>query len=172
MSIITKGARVQTLANVVGTPRPLFVYDQEIQVLDSPLEVELLDGAIEVRFDCATGGSVLASIASFDIKRHDLRPSIRISVTNASDGSAYDLTGATATFLMYDCDGNMKVTAAAAIEAPATDGILRYDWIAGDTDTEGEWLAEFEVDFGGGDKITFPNNGVLTVRIYEDLNDA
>jgi len=108
----------------------------------------------------------------FAMKRHDRRPVLRMTVTKKSDGTARDFTGATAKFLMYDADGNEKVNATAAIESPPTDGVLRYDWAAGDTDTEGEFKAEFEVDYGGGDKLTIPNSGFLVIKIYEDLNDA
>ncbi|MHA2429047.1 MAG: hypothetical protein ACXADB_13590, partial [Candidatus Hermodarchaeia archaeon] len=62
----------------------------------------------------------------FAMKRHDRRPVLRMTVTKKSDGSALDFTDATATFLMYDADGVEKVNATAAIESPATDGILRY----------------------------------------------
>lgn len=108
----------------------------------------------------------------FAMKRHDRRPVLRMTVTKQSDGSALDFTGATAKFLMYDSEGVEKVNAVAAIEAPPTSGILRYDWQAGDTDTEGEYKAEFEVDYGGGDKLTIPNADFLFVKIYEDLNNS
>jgi hypothetical protein len=94
-----------------------------------------------------------------------------MTVTKKSDGTPLDLSGATAIFLMYDSDGTEIVNASAAIEAPTTDGILRYDWQAGDTDISGEFKAEFEVDYGAGDKITIPNQGYLIVRIYDDLDD-
>ena len=108
----------------------------------------------------------------FALKRHDRRPVLRMTVTKVSDGTPLDFSGATAKFLMYDMSGVEKVNAVAAIESPTTGGVLRYDWQTGDTDTEGEYHAEFEVDYGGGDKLTIPNNGYLVIKIYEDLDDA
>lgn len=112
----------------------------------------------------------------FVIKRHARRPYLRLQVTSVdSEGneSEFDFTGAVgATFLMYDAGNVQKVSAAGTIESPETSGVLRYAWQAGDTDTAGEFRAEFDVDYGGGETLTVPVNGHLMVRIYEDLNDG
>jgi hypothetical protein len=118
------------------------------------------------------------TVALFTIKRHDHRPTLRLVVTNKSDdplidGTPYDFTGAIAqTFLMYDSLAAQKISAGATFDGDPSDGVLLYTWQGTDTDTIGDFSAEFEVDFGSGDKITLPNTGVVTVRIVADLNNA
>jgi hypothetical protein len=41
-----------------------------------------------------------------------------------------------------------------------------------DTDTEGEFSAEFDVDYGSGEHMTLPLDGTIVVRIFADLDDA
>jgi len=109
-------------------------------------------------------------MARFNIKRNDTLPSITATVKDSS-GNAVDLTGATVKFLMYR-EGTEKVNDSAIIKSPPTDGIVRYDWKTGDTDTEGEYKAEFEIDFGASGKFTAPNNTYIFVKVYEDLDNA
>ena len=51
----------------------------------------------------------------------------------------------------------------------AADGVVEYAWAAGDTDTAGTHLAEFQVTFPGGLPATYPNRGYLLVEITADL---
>ena len=113
------------------------------------------------------------SVAIFTMKRHDTMPLMRLAVTNATTGLPFDFSGASVVrFYMYSKNGDPKVQAAATMEGGPTSGILQYAWVGGDTDEAGEFSGEFEVDYGGGKKITMPNTGVLTIRILEDLNNA
>lgn len=110
--------------------------------------------------------------ARFVIKRHSRRPYLRLQV-NDSDGNAFDFTGAIGvTFIMYDEDGVEKVKSAGVIETPVTSGVLRYEWQALDVDTEGDFKAEFDVDYGAGEPMTLPLDGYLLVKIYADLDDV
>jgi hypothetical protein len=109
--------------------------------------------------------------ARFRIKRHAGRPHIRVLVKN-SDRTPFDFTGATrVNFLMYDRDGLEKVNAAGGVESPLTSGYLRYEWQDGDTDTAGEFTAEFEVSYSTGNPLVIPLDSVLGIFISEDLND-
>lgn len=110
--------------------------------------------------------------ATFAIKRNARRPYLRVFVKNEA-GTAFDFTGAASvTFLMYDVAGIEVISAAAIIEAPATTGVLAYQWAAGDTNVSGEFRAEFDVDYGGGEILTVPVRGNILIRIYDDLNNA
>lgn len=110
--------------------------------------------------------------AIFTIKRHARRPYIRIAVKD-KNGDAFDLAGAlTATFIMYDSEGVEKVSSPGVLASPLTDGVIYYAWGATDTDTAGQFRAEFDVVYTGGEKLTLPVKGALSVRIYEDLNNA
>jgi hypothetical protein len=110
--------------------------------------------------------------ARFVIKRHARRPRLRILIKN-SDETAFDLTGATsATFIMYDAAGTSKVNSAAVLESPLTLGAIHYVWGATDTNTAGEFRGEFDVVYTGGEKMTIPVKGNISIRIDEDLNNA
>jgi hypothetical protein len=109
---------------------------------------------------------------TFVTKRHARRPYFRLYVTDAN-GNPFDFSGAvSARFIMNNEDGVEKVNSLAVIESPSTLGYLRYEWKVGDTDTEGEFTAEFDVDYGAGEHMTLPLDGVIIVRIYADLDDA
>ena len=111
-------------------------------------------------------------MADFTIKRNDTRPVIAAQLTQ--DGNPYDLTGATVKFLMkLPASGSPKVDASATI-VNASNGDVEYAWIASDTDTEGEYDAEWEVTDGSGEVLTFPNGhdtapDYISVEVVEDL---
>lgn len=116
-------------------------------------------------------GNVPAS-ARFVIKRNARRPFLRMYVKDQDD-NAFDFTGAlSAVFILSDSEGTLVFSKTAVIESPATSGYLSYEWGSGDTDTAGEYRGEFDVDYGGGQKLTVPVKGSIVVRIYEDLDNA
>lgn len=107
------------------------------------------------------------------VKRNDTGPPVRVQVCNESNGSPQDFGAvASVSFHMTSIDGTLKVDSAAAVEAPAEDGILRYDWAVGDTDTAGKYDAEFEVTFASGAKETYPADGFIEITIIEDLDNG
>lgn len=107
---------------------------------------------------------------AFEIKRNDRRPRLRVQLT--SNSLPVDLNGAVAVrFYMKTAPG-----ATAKINQPATfvdktSGTVEYAWAVGDTDTSGNYIAEFEVDWGGSpaEKQTFPSSSYFTVTINDDL---
>jgi hypothetical protein len=105
-------------------------------------------------------------------KRHSQRPYLRVRVSG-SDETPFDFTGAlSVTFTMVNrISGVEKVNAAGVIVSPVTDGLLEYQWKAVDVDTAGEYIAEFDVDYGAGETMTLPENGNILVTIFEDVND-
>lgn len=112
-------------------------------------------------------------MADFSLKAHDRLPSIQATLKNP-DGSLLDLTGATSVkFIMKlkDAPGTVKVNAAAVVVAPATGGIVRYDWLAIDTDAVGSYQAEWEITWTGGKKQTVPTTSYHTIDVLADLDN-
>lgn len=110
-------------------------------------------------------------MADVYIKRNDREPSVSAVLWAGTDPAALTtaLTGATLKFIMRLRGGTTtKVNSSATIVSAAA-RTVRYDWAAGDTDTAGEYDAEFEVTTSGGKKYTFPNGKHLEVQITEDL---
>lgn len=110
----------------------------------------------------------------FVIKRHSTRPYLEVLVTN-SDGTPFNFTGATSVrFSMKDEEDTVVIDNAVAGFSggnPAL-GKLQYRWTASDTDTEGEYSAEFDVVYSPTEKLTLPLDGDIRVKIYVDVNDA
>lgn len=104
------------------------------------------------------------------LKQHDRLPSVAVTLTDLADAPA-DLTSSTVKFVMGVAGGTPKVTAAATIVAP-TLGTVRYDWIAGDTDTPGTYSAEWQVTYANGKAQTFPSDGYNTIAIIADLDNV
>lgn len=70
---------------------------------------------------------------------------------------------------MYTQDkGTEKVNAVATI-VDASNGIVKYDFTASDTDTTGWYWAEFEVTFSDASIETFPNSGYFSIKITPNL---
>jgi hypothetical protein len=103
----------------------------------------------------------------FRTKRGDLLPIIQGTCTDVN--GPVDLTNATSVrFLMKSSAGVAKVTSAAAfVDRP--NGVVSYTWAGTDTDTVGDYTAEFEVTWPGAKPETFPNRGYITVSIFQDL---
>jgi hypothetical protein len=106
---------------------------------------------------------------TFTIKQNDQLPSIQATCVDA-DGQAVDLTGATGVnFHMKALEGGVAKVNAAGVIVDDELGIVRYDWASADTDTIGEFLAEFEVVFAGPKTQTFPNFENILITIVDDL---
>lgn len=105
---------------------------------------------------------------TFTIKRNDLSRAIRFYPEAAS---ASDFTGASVVFNMAQKpSGSVKVRRRPAIVSSDEDGtFFQYNWARGDTDTEGEFEAEFEVTLATGGVETYPNNRFIQVKILRDL---
>jgi len=103
----------------------------------------------------------------FTIKQNDTSPSIRATLTDASN-TAIDLTAASVEFHMKHEDGTIMVNANAGILS-ANSGIVKYDWVAGDTSRSGLNLGEFQVTYPGGTIETFPNGGYIKIKIIDEI---
>lgn len=105
-------------------------------------------------------------MSTFYLKTNDRYPSIAATL-KLSDGTAIDLTGATVVFHMTR-GATPKVNAAAVVVSAAA-GQVRYDWVAGDTDTPGTYACEWQATLASGKVVTVPNNGDDTVVIRTEL---
>lgn len=106
-------------------------------------------------------------MADIEMKQNDRLPIVSAVLSDVR--GAINLAGAAVKFIMRShCGATAKVSAAATITDAAT-GSVSYTWALGDTDTSGDYLAEFEITFAGGSKCTCPNGGNLTVSILPDL---
>lgn len=110
------------------------------------------------------------------MKQGDLLPSV-VAVLHDTDPTTgqprvMDLTGATVKFhLRLDGAASLVVNRAASIVGAATLGTVQYDWVAGDTDTVGDYLREWEVTYtASGKQVTVPNSkDGLRVKISRQL---
>lgn len=107
---------------------------------------------------------------SIVIKKDNTSPSI-ISTLTDEGGTVINLTGASIVFKTYDSTGTIKTSAAASIVGTATDGVVQYDWVAGDTDTVGEYSAVFEVTYADSSVESFPLNSYIRLSVLPDAAD-
>ena len=107
----------------------------------------------------------------FKMKKDDTRPYLRVTITDQDD-EAVDLTGASVEFNMVTDNQSRtsKVNTSANI-VTATTGIVEYRWSSGDTDTEGNYLGEFQVTLSDSSIFTVPADDSLKIRIKSDYGD-
>jgi len=105
---------------------------------------------------------------TFYVKQNDTSPAMLATLQDA-DGNAIDLTSASVRFHMRPVGGGQVVVDEAATIVTAASGLVRYDWIAADTDTIGSYQAEFEVTYADASIETFPNDGYIRVEIIDDI---
>lgn len=105
---------------------------------------------------------------AFSIKQNDTSPSLQATLKDASL-TAINLVGATVRFHMKSVDGTLKIDQPMTVVTPL-EGIVQYDWQAGDTDTVGTYYVEFEVTYFDNSVETFPNNGNKVVSVVKELN--
>ncbi len=107
----------------------------------------------------------------FYLKQHDLLPDLRVRLLD--DTTTVDLTNATGVqLLMNSRRTGLKVDAPMTIldqTSPDTLGVVSYSWAPGDTDTAGDFNAEFQVNWPDGKPQTFPARGHVIVTIEKDL---
>jgi hypothetical protein len=99
----------------------------------------------------------------FTIKKGDLLPALAATLQPAT-GQTFTLAGATVRLVMWNAKA-VKIAAGVCTVVDATARTVRYDWLAGDTDTAEGYLATFQVTFPGGVVETFPNGTALVIRV-------
>ena len=98
----------------------------------------------------------------------DTAPPIRGTLKRRQDDGTYvvlDLSGVISVkFQMRKPDDVRFTVDAAATIVSAIDGTVRYDWVANDLDVDGEYIAQWELDFGAGRIQTTDPANTVTVR--------
>lgn len=107
------------------------------------------------------------------IKEGDRNPSLTATLVDEAE-LPLDLSAAVAVkfFMILPQSSTPKISGAAASIVSAQDGTIEYAWQAGDTDTPGDYDAEFEVEWADGTKTTFPNFRFLKIRILKSIDTA
>jgi hypothetical protein len=129
----------------------------------------------------------------FLLKYRDTLPALQVVLKNP-DGTVHNLTGSTAWKLHVWLNDGTKLTRGMTKIGADIDGTLRYTWAATDWDagtggppfTAGglilgpdlplapgireHWM-EYEV-IGGTSRLTFPNGGYDTLRVYTDIGQG
>lgn len=92
-------------------------------------------------------------------------PPVRVQLTD--NGAPLNLTGVSSViFLMRDVGGGAAdIEQPASVEGLPINGEVRYDWVAGETDTPGEYEAAFRVTFADGKVQTFPSDDFILIVI-------
>lgn len=107
-------------------------------------------------------------MADFYIRVGNRLPEIQATLTDTA-GVPVDLTGLPVVFHMRPVGVTVaKITAAATLVTPVA-GVVKYTWVAGDTDTAGSYWAEWEVTFGDGRTQTFKDPGYTSICVTEAL---
>lgn len=108
--------------------------------------------------------------ADFTIKQGDTLPSI-VGVLSVGNAVLPDLASASTVQLVMARRQapDVYVFAKNAVITDDVEGIVQYNWVAGDTDEAGEYLASWLITYLNGSKRTIPTVGHFTVTIEESL---
>lgn len=102
------------------------------------------------------------------VKRNDTYSSVTEQLLD-ENLSPVNLSGCVVKFNMrLKTAAVAKVSSSATIVNAAT-GTVRYQWQGADTDTAGEYRAEWQVTFSSGRVQTYPNDTYNTIHILSDL---
>jgi hypothetical protein len=126
---------------------------------------------------------ISVGVEAFVIKRNDSYPSLEASLTD-ENGAPVNVTGAQVQFVFSEAvavDGDRAIGCAthapgetifskAGVIQDGAGGVVRYDWINGDTAAVGRFFGEFKVTFPGSRVRSFPTLGYIPIRIVPDLS--
>lgn len=103
------------------------------------------------------------------LKQNDQKPAATTTLSRGT--TVVDLTNATSvTFKMRQHGSNVLKVDAAAVVTDAVNGEVEYRWVSGDTDSSGDYYAEWQVLWNDGDLETFPTLTYDIVVIHGDLD--
>src|SRR5215471_2940227 len=104
------------------------------------------------------------------VKRGDQLPTIEATLTY-ENGAVIDLSGAGVTFqYRKTADSTIAVARNVSITDPVNGGV-EYQWLTSDLIEAGGYVADFEIIFGDGRRLTVPTRGHIKMTVYDDLGD-
>lgn len=111
----------------------------------------------------------------FPMKKGDTLPSLRDALED--NGVPVDLTSVTGVAFVYEqthdesgaAMNGPAVIRTGSVVAPATSGLVQYDWVAGDTSTPGRFRYEWRLTYSGGKSTTYPPQGFRTFEVYRGV---
>jgi hypothetical protein len=107
------------------------------------------------------------------IKRKDLKPVFsKQLLDHGRPGYPIDLMGCSVWFIMTPEGADTPSIQRLAVIDDAVSGRVHYQWLPGDTDAPGNYLAEWEILYPDGTRRTIPEDGYDRVSIVADLGDA
>ena len=108
-------------------------------------------------------------MADFYAKVGDVGRTIETQILDAA-GNPIDITSATVTFRMWHSGASSAKVNAAATVVDGPNGKASYTWAAGDTDTAGDWLADWNIVITAGvNVLTVPTDGWNHVLITSSV---
>lgn len=112
----------------------------------------------------------MSTVDTFFVKQNDTLSALEYDLTDSS-GSDVDISGASVAFTMRRVGAKTNTVdeqaASIVTNKPAR---VKYEWQAGDLATPGDYLGEFEVTFGSGGTMTFPNDKLgFPIRVTAEL---
>jgi hypothetical protein len=109
-------------------------------------------------------------MADLTLKQGDLSPGIEFTIARL-DGTAEDLTVADAVQMRFADASRTEIWIRDVTIDDAANGIVFYEWQAGDTDDAGIFYTEIVVTWSGSPARpqTYPGSGYATVAIQPKL---
>jgi len=106
------------------------------------------------------------------IKKGSTKPSIKFRLFNMDNLLPVDLSGAQIKFYMEGPEGSPdtnKFQGEGEVVVNPLTGIGKYDWHPGDTDTPGNFIAEFDITLSDGIKIRVPDKDDFIMILVENV---
>jgi hypothetical protein len=118
-----------------------------------------------------TGGASSMNDPELTIVRGDQLPTVTVQIIG-DDDRGLNLTGTQVYFHWRALETDRADASSGGctiIDGP--NGVVNFDWQAGDAGLAGEYLAEFEVVYPSGRRLTVPTIGKLRLHVPDDIAD-
>lgn len=108
--------------------------------------------------------------ADWTIKAGDTEPAFSQQL-NYADNTPVDLTGATVALAIRAVGSTTSQTlsGATSIGSPSIAGIVTYTPTSADTSSPGSYVGSWVVTFSGGQQMSFPTEGYLSIEIEDSI---